>query len=116
MNSLLILTVCLLTCAGQLCQKKAVENWRGKNLSWNTKLFDVWFVSAVATLGVGMLVWLQVLRMVPLNIAYPMLSFNVVLVALMSHLVFNEKTGMRGWLGIASIFVGIALLGIGAHL
>jgi hypothetical protein len=49
MNSLLILAVCLLTCAGQLCQKKAVESWRGKNLSWNTKLFDVWFVSTAAS-------------------------------------------------------------------
>ncbi len=116
MNSLLILIVCVLTCAGQLCQKKAVERWRGKALPWKSKLVDVWFLAAVASLGLGMLVWLQVLRVVPLNIAYPMLSFNVVLVTLASQYLFKEKTTLRGWLGISAIVLGIILLGLGAHL
>ncbi len=114
MSGLLIALVCLLTCCGQLCQKQAVQNWAGKTLSWKSKLFDPWLLVALAALGIGMLVWLVVLRLVPLNIAYPMLSLNFVLVTLASHFWFGEKTCRRHWWGIALIMLGVVLLG--AHL
>ena len=113
MNSLLILIVCLLTCCGQLCQKKAVQEWHGQILNWKQKLFNRWLLAALASLGIGMLVWLAVLRVVPLNIAYPMLSLNFVLVTLASHYWFGEHTNSRDWWGIALIMLGVVLLGAG---
>ena len=111
-NSLLIVVVCLLTCVGQLCQKKAVQNWEGKTFGWKTKLCDRWLWTAVISLGLGMLVWLIVLRFVPLNIAYPMLSLNFVLVTIASRFWFGEQTSWRDWCGIAMIMLGVIILGM----
>jgi undecaprenyl phosphate-alpha-L-ara4N flippase subunit ArnE len=114
MSILLILIVSLLTCSGQLCQKQAVENWRNTPRSWQQKLTDRWLIGGIVALGLGMLLWLRVLQLVPLNIAYPMLSLNFVLVTLASRLWFAERTGWRSWCGIACIMLGVAL--VGAHL
>ena len=113
MNIALILLVCLLTCIGQLCQKKAVQHWQGKALHWREKILDPWLIAAIACLGLGMLLWLNVLRLVPLNIAYPMLSLNFVFVALASHYWFGERTNVHGWIGIMLIMMGVVLLGAG---
>ena len=114
MSSLAIILVSLLTCIGQLCQKQAVENWRHRALGWQEKLFYRWLLGGLTALGLGMLLWLVILQYVPLNIAYPMLSLNFVLVTLASHFWFKEKTGWRGWCGIACIMLGVIL--VGAHL
>jgi undecaprenyl phosphate-alpha-L-ara4N flippase subunit ArnE len=111
-NGLLILVVCFLTCAGQLFQKKAVQNWEGKMLGWKTKLCDKWLWAAIISLGFGMLVWLIVLRFVPLNIAYPMLSVNFILVTLASQFWFGEQTGLQHWCGISFIMLGVIILGM----
>lgn len=111
-NSLLILVVCFLTCAGQLFQKKAVQNWEGKKLGWKTKLCDKWLWAAIISLGFGMLVWLIVLRFVPLNIAYPMLSVNFILVTLASQFWFGEQAGLQHWCGISFIMLGVIILGM----
>lgn len=111
MNSLLILIVCFLTSCGQFFQKKAVQNWEGKNLDWKSKLWDKWLWAAIITLGFGMLLWLEVLRVVPLNIAYPMLSLNFVFVALVSHFWFDEPVRKQDWCGITLIMLGVIILG-----
>lgn len=113
MNIALILLVCFLTCVAQLCQKKAVQQWQGKTLHWRTKVFNPWLITSIACLGFGMLLWLNVLRLVPLNVAYPMLSLNFVFVALASHYWFGERTNMHGWIGIMLIIAGVVLLGGG---
>lgn len=111
MNIVLILLVCLLTCIGQLCQKKAVQHWSEQHLSAMQKLMDPWLIAAIASLGLGMLVWLMVLPRVSLNIAYPMLSLNFVFVTLASRIWFHEETNARHWWGIAFIMMGVFLLG-----
>jgi undecaprenyl phosphate-alpha-L-ara4N flippase subunit ArnE len=112
MTSGLILLVCLLTCCGQLCQKQAVRRWQSQQLQGWQKLLDLWLLAALAALGVGMVLWLLVLRLVPLNMAYPMLSLNFVLVTLASWLWFGEKIRLRDWYGIGCIMLGVVLIGV----
>jgi len=112
MTGLLILVVNLLTCLGQICQKQAVESWRGQDLPWHAKLRNRWFIAGILSLGIGMLVWLAVLRRVPLGVAYPMLSLNYVLVALASRMWFREQISRRTWAGIACIMLGVVLIGV----
>ncbi|MFT8090614.1 EamA family transporter, partial [Salmonella enterica subsp. enterica serovar Enteritidis] len=50
------------------------------------------------------------LQHMPLSVAYPMLSFNFVLVTLASRFFFGETVGARHWLGIAAIMLGILLM------
>ncbi|MCL2831015.1 MAG: 4-amino-4-deoxy-L-arabinose-phosphoundecaprenol flippase subunit ArnE [Betaproteobacteria bacterium] len=113
MSFLLVLLVCALTCCGQLCQKQAVECWRRLPPPARRKKALAWLLAGIAAMGLGLLFWLWVLRLLPLSIAYPMLSLNFVLMALAARWFFDERTSRSHWLGIVSIMFGIVLLGAG---
>jgi len=106
-----VLVVSLFVCAGQLCQKQAVEHWRGRDLPWLHKLLSVWLLAAMGLLGLGMVFWLLALQTLPVSIAYPMLSLNFVWVSLASHYIYREQSDGLHWLGIGLIIAGIACLG-----
>jgi len=110
--ALLLASVCLLTCLGQIAQKLAVESWRGRELSVSAKLFTPWLVLAVACLGGGLLLWLLLLQRLEVGLAYPMLSLNFVLVTLAARALFKEHIDTRHWCGVALIVGGVALLGL----
>ncbi|QQZ39376.1 EamA family transporter [Pseudomonas sp. SK3(2021)] len=110
MSLLLLLGACLLTCLGQLAQKFAVESWRGQPSGALDKLRSPWLWLALASLGLGLLVWLLVLQRVEVGIAYPMLSLNFVLITLIARFVFHEAIDRRHWLGVALVLAGVLLL------
>ncbi len=111
MAYILVILVSLLTCAGQLCQKQAAQCWR-QAADRRLNITLRWLAAAVVLLGLGMLVWLNVLQRLPLSLAYPMLSFNFVLVTLAARWLFNEPTPPRHWCGVASIMLGILLMSL----
>ncbi|CNE89509.1 4-amino-4-deoxy-L-arabinose-phosphoundecaprenol flippase subunit ArnE [Yersinia nurmii] len=111
MSYLLLLMVSLLTCAGQLCQKQAAQIWATDQPRRRAHTVR-WLATAVLLLGLGMLLWLRLLQHLPLSIAYPMLSFNFVLVTLASRFFFGETVGVRHWLGIVAIMLGILLMSL----
>jgi undecaprenyl phosphate-alpha-L-ara4N flippase subunit ArnE len=113
MGYVLLLLVNLLTCAGQLCQKKAAECWRLLPHERRLAASLCWLAGAAALLGLGMLFWLGVLQRLPVGLAYPMLSLNFVLVTLAAHCVFGETVSPRHWRGVAVIMLGVILMGIG---
>ncbi|WP_411569400.1 4-amino-4-deoxy-L-arabinose-phosphoundecaprenol flippase subunit ArnE [Serratia sp. UGAL515B_01] len=109
MAYLLVIMVSLLTCAGQLCQKQAAQVWQ--QASEHRLVVTLrWLVLAIISLGLGMAIWLIVLQRLPLSLAYPMLSFNFVLVTLAASWLFNETTTLRHWLGVGAIVLGILLM------
>ncbi|RON80012.1 4-amino-4-deoxy-L-arabinose-phospho-UDP flippase [Pseudomonas chlororaphis] len=110
MSQLLLLAACLLTCLGQIAQKFAVESWRGQPSGALDKLRSPWLWLALASLGLGLLVWLLVLQRVEVGIAYPMLSLNFVLITLIARFVFHEAIDRRHWLGVALVLAGVLLL------
>jgi undecaprenyl phosphate-alpha-L-ara4N flippase subunit ArnE len=107
MNLLLILLVSMLSCAAQLCQKQAAQLGakRGK------KSLFMWLALSILLLGVAMVLWLAVLRVVPVSVAYPMLSLNFVLVALAARLIWRETYTVQQWVGTLVIVTGVALMG-----
>ena len=111
MSLLWILLACLLTCLGQVAQKYAVESWRDQPSSLLAKLRSPWLWLALASLGLGLLVWLLVLQRLEVGVAYPMLSLNFVLITLIARFVFNETIDRRHWMGVALVISGVALLG-----
>ncbi|WP_431222574.1 4-amino-4-deoxy-L-arabinose-phosphoundecaprenol flippase subunit ArnE [Serratia sp. L9] len=111
MAYILVILVSLLTCAGQLCQKQAALAWQQaaeRRLSITLR----WLAVALLLLGLGMLIWLNVLQRLPLSLAYPMLSLNFVLVTLAARWLFNETTTLRHWSGVALIMLGILLMSL----
>ncbi|SEI19730.1 4-amino-4-deoxy-L-arabinose-phosphoundecaprenol flippase subunit ArnE [Pseudomonas fuscovaginae UPB0736] len=112
MTLVLLLGACLLTCLGQVAQKFAVEGWREPSLGMLDKLRSPWLWLALASLGLGLLVWLLVLQRLEVGVAYPMLSLNFVLITLVAHYLFKESIDSRHWFGVALIMAGVVLLGL----
>ncbi|SDT22133.1 undecaprenyl phosphate-alpha-L-ara4N flippase subunit ArnE [Pseudomonas asplenii] len=112
MTLVLLLGACLLTCLGQVAQKFAVEGWREPSLGMFDKLRSPWLWLALASLGLGLLVWLLVLQRLEVGVAYPMLSLNFVLITLVAHYLFKESIDSRHWFGVALIMAGVVLLGL----
>lgn len=107
MNLLLILLVSLLSCAAQLCQKQAAL----VSLRHDKCGLILWVGLSLLLLGVAMLLWLAVLKAVPVSVAYPMLSLNFVLVAVAARVIWRETFTLRQWIGTGIIVMGVALMG-----
>lgn len=107
MNLILILLVSLLSCLAQLCQKQAAcsVNLHGR------KGFMMWLAVSITLLAAAMLLWLRVLREVPVGVAYPMLSLNFVVVAIAARVIWRETYTLQQWLGTLAIVAGVALMG-----
>lgn len=69
-----------------------------------------WVLLGLMMYGIGALSWVVVLSRLELNIAYPFLALNFVLVALVSWLLLGESISGLRWLGIGCICVGIFLI------
>lgn len=106
----LLIIVSLLTCIGQVCQKQAVIYWQS-GLPANS-LAIKWLLIAIILLALGMLFWLKLLQILPLSIAYPMLSINFVIVTLIGQFIYQEKISIKHWIGVFIIMLGIVLLNI----
>ena len=60
--------------------------------------------------GVSLVVWILALTRVPVTIAYPMLSIGYIINALIARFWLGESLSTGGWLGIALICGGVALI------
>lgn len=73
-------------------------------------LVDPFLLSALAIYGAGTLLWIYVLRHLPLGQAYPFMALSFVLVPLASVLIFHEVLTLRYWIGTAMIIAGMIVI------
>lgn len=110
---LLLLFVIVLGTLGQLSLKYAVEmSSASKSVSQPvpslllSRYFWIWFISYVLVT----VLWLFVLRTIPLSQAFPALGLTFALVPLASHHFLREQVVFGQWLGIVIIVVGTILV------
>lgn len=72
-------------------------------------LFNAWLFAALAVYGAATLLWVWVLKTVPLNVAYPFMSLAFVIVPLAAALVLGEATDWRHIAGGLLIAAGVAV-------
>ena len=114
MNSFVLLAVAIVfNAAGQLLLKRATMGQEAGAIAGGV-FFSGWFLAGVATLGASMLMWVQVLRKVPLTIAHPLSGAAFLIVPLASHLFWREPLSTMRLVGIFVIVLGIALVARGA--
>jgi undecaprenyl phosphate-alpha-L-ara4N flippase subunit ArnE len=99
----LILVPVLLLAAGQTAAKHGAGVIAGGGSPLN--LFILLGYAALLLRG---LVWIVVLRDVPLSLAYPFISLSYVLVLIIAAGVFDETVTVRHLLGTALIVGGLA--------
>ncbi|HBG50033.1 MAG TPA: hypothetical protein DDW90_11190 [Cyanobacteria bacterium UBA9971] len=69
-------------------------------------------------LGISMyllfvVIWLRILKDLPLGFALPIMGFNYVTVAFAGNLFFKEKISIKRWGGIMLILLGLTLVWFG---
>jgi len=112
MEYALILLSCSLTTVGQFLQKLGANkiNTLPQGGSFISKLFIAEIFWGIVALGLGALSWLLVLSYMEVSKAYPLLSFNFILMLLLAHFYFKESIAIQHWLGVFFIMTGITLI------
>lgn len=110
---LILLLVVVLGTAGQLSLKYAFQSSTSAKETSNSvrnllfsPYFWIWFISYI----IITVLWLIVLRTIPLSQAFPALGLTFALVPLASHRFLHENVVFSQWLGIAVIVAGVILV------
>lgn len=118
MKSLPLSVICLLIgtpimiAAGQVLFKLTSERLvaRGENASFTTALFDPVFIAALMLYGSATLLWLFVLKAVPLSYAYSFMALTFVMVPLLAAYFLGEQLGLRYIIGSGLIITGLLVV------
>jgi len=108
-NYLLILICVLAISSGQLLFKKAGIELEAAGTWFNWRVAMV-TGSAIILYGATTFLWIYVLRIVPLNQAYPFIALSFVIVPVSSYYVFQEQLGTSHMIGFALIVGGIIMI------
>jgi multidrug transporter EmrE-like cation transporter len=73
-------------------------------------LAEPWLIGGIAIYIIEFIVWIRVLALVPLGIAFPIASLNIIGVALASRVILGEAISRKQWLGAALITAGVGIV------
>jgi len=105
-GGLLILTPIMIA-AGQVLFKRTSE--RRSDAGFLSIAFDPFFIAALALYGTATLLWIYVLKAVPLSYAYSFMALTFVIVPLLSFIFLGESLSWRYGVGSALIITGLAI-------
>ncbi len=74
-----------------------------------------WLALGVVFFALNAVAWTFVLRMLDVNVAYPLASLSFVMVAILSKFILKEKVAGKRWAGICFILCGTALVGLSGN-
>jgi drug/metabolite transporter (DMT)-like permease len=97
--------------SGQLLFKIGAAQWSGTTLSqwiWSF-ISNPFLVSAIFLYAFTTLIWIYVLRVLPLSLAYPITALSYVIVPILSFLLLKEKISVSNLIGMALIISGIVV-------
>lgn len=97
----------ILNVAGQLLFKRAAMSSAAPDAPAHKAILSPWFIGGAGSLGASMLLWVLVLRKLPLTLAHPITGAVFILVPLASHLLWKEPLPRTRLLGILVIIAGI---------
>lgn len=109
LNTALLLLCVLGISVGQLMFKLAARSLAGAagpGELWRLGL-NPWFLGALATYGGATVLWVWLLRELPLSRAYPFFALSFLFVPVLGWLLMGEATTGRYWLGVSVIVAGI---------
>jgi drug/metabolite transporter (DMT)-like permease len=99
--------------AGQLLLKMAAINLRNPQALgiWiGSYCINVYLVAGISLLGISTLLWIWVLRVLPLSVAYPFMALAFLVVPVLSHFLLGETLGWRNFAGGLLIAAGVVLV------
>lgn len=107
---LALLTACSMA-GGQILFKLGASSWSGDTLGqwvWSF-VINPFLVSAVFLYAFTIIVWIYVLKILPLAIAYPLTALSYVLVPAISYFFLHEKVSIYTLSGSLLIILGVII-------
>lgn len=109
LSSLLLTVICVLGISiGQILFKKAASVVNPGQGVLNIFL-NGWLIVAVILYGLTTLLWVYILRGVPLTIAYPFMGLAFIFVPAISAFFLNEPLKWQSIVGGGFILIGVAI-------
>lgn len=101
-----------ITSFGQLSLKQGVSN---SKIELSPTLFFQILSNKFLLIGfflyaIGSILWLFIIKKLPISIAYPSVSLSYVIVVILSYFFFREQINATKIFGIILIFIGIIFL------
>ena len=109
---LLVFCCTVLGAAAQLLMKVGMAHFNPQPLALVT---NVPLVAGYALYGINTLMLVLALRDGELSMLYPIIALTYVWVTLLSYLLLAEKSNLYKNIGIATIVIGVAVLGRGGR-
>ncbi len=108
-GAVLLLCTVIFTVTGQILMKKGVNV--NPNLSLRSFFGSPYLLLGGISYLTGFMVWLNVLKVLPLSIAYPSSSISYILIIFASSLFLGEAISLFKILGILCICIGVFFIG-----
>lgn len=95
--------------SGQLLFKLGADKWRGDSVVQLIRSFlsSPYLMGAVFLYALTILVWIYVLKTLPLSIAYPLTALSYILVPVFSLVILGEKISINTMIGSGLIIAGV---------
>jgi multidrug transporter EmrE-like cation transporter len=71
---------------------------------------EPWLLGGLAIYIIEFIVWIRVLALIPLGIAFPIASLNILGISLASRAFLGEAISRKQWLGAVLITAGVAVV------
>lgn len=112
---MLFVTALVLEVSGQIFFKVGAERLPAfdgpdQKVFYRSLLTDGWLLAGVAAYVGQLLVWLQILSVVPISVAFPIASANFLGVTLAGRVFLGERVTQQQWLGAALVTCGVAVV------
>lgn len=71
---------------------------------------NIYIVIALIIYAISTIIWIYLLRNIPLSIAYPFMSLSFILVPLASYYIFGDPLNLKMMLGGILIIIGVSMV------
>ncbi len=102
----IFLTVIALA-TGQILFKMVASNLEFSLLGLVNGLFNVKFILAIIVYFTATIMWLFVLKTIPLRVAYPFVALSFFIVPILAHFLLGESINWNTFAGSGLILIGI---------
>jgi len=108
---LLALLTAFSMAGGQLLFKLGAPRWKGSTaMEWILSFAtNPYLMVAVVLYALTILIWIYVLRTLPLSVAYPLTALSYVIVPCLSYLLLHEKISLQTVVGSGIIILGVVI-------
>lgn len=94
-------------------KKGALEHSEHEGLAYYLKVMrNKWVLTGIGLYFIEMVIWIILLTVIPLSIAFPITGVQKIIIVLFSFFVLKEKLSRVEWCGIGITALGIGIISI----